>query len=204
MWWRHFKIHLLNPKSLRFNFYFNGYIPGDKINISSALVQATTESQIAKFMGSTWGPPGSCRPQICPMLGPWSLLWGTCLEQTPYPHPSRNMFNLVSITMQYNNLIALTYPGRLMYLSVSKLRQHWFRWLDACMFSAKPLSETMLAYYWVDLWESMLYVTNTPVGEDYEIVLCQDESIIRLKISNQYTNHIHFYYKTLTDWFSFL
>ena len=28
------------------------------------------------FMGSTWGPPGSCRPQMGPMLSPWTLLSG--------------------------------------------------------------------------------------------------------------------------------
>ena len=37
-------------------------------------------SQIAKFMGSTWGPPGSCRPQMGPMLAPWTLLSGMLLE----------------------------------------------------------------------------------------------------------------------------
>ena len=26
-------------------------------------------------MGPTWGPPGSCQPQIGPMLTPWTLLW---------------------------------------------------------------------------------------------------------------------------------
>ena len=31
-------------------------------------------AQIAKFMGPTWGPPGSCRPQMGPMLAPWTLL----------------------------------------------------------------------------------------------------------------------------------
>ena len=31
-------------------------------------------SQIAKFMGPTWGPPGSCRPQMGPMLATWTLL----------------------------------------------------------------------------------------------------------------------------------
>ena len=31
-------------------------------------------SQIAKFMGPTWGPPGSFRPQMGPMLAPWTLL----------------------------------------------------------------------------------------------------------------------------------
>ena len=30
-------------------------------------------TQIARFMGSTWGPPGSCRPQMGPMLAPWTL-----------------------------------------------------------------------------------------------------------------------------------
>ena len=33
-------------------------------------------SQIAKFMGPTWGPPGSCRPQMGSMLAPWALLSG--------------------------------------------------------------------------------------------------------------------------------
>ena len=32
--------------------------------------------QIAKLMGPTWGPPGSCRPQMDPMLAPWTLLSG--------------------------------------------------------------------------------------------------------------------------------
>ena len=33
-------------------------------------------SQIAKSMGPTWGSPGSCRPQLGPMLAPWTLLSG--------------------------------------------------------------------------------------------------------------------------------
>ena len=41
--------------------------------------------QMAKIMGQTWGPPGSCRPQIGPMLALRTLLSGvsqtapTCL-----------------------------------------------------------------------------------------------------------------------------
>ena len=34
------------------------------------------QSQIAKFMGPTWDPSGSCRPQMGPMLAPWTLLSG--------------------------------------------------------------------------------------------------------------------------------
>ena len=42
----------------------------------------TWPSQIAKFMGPTWSPPGSCRPQMGPMLAPWTLLSGSspCLS----------------------------------------------------------------------------------------------------------------------------
>ena len=44
----------------------------------------TERSQIAKFMGPTWGPPGSCRPQIGPMLAPWSLLSGMGHQGSPW------------------------------------------------------------------------------------------------------------------------
>ena len=40
------------------------------------LLKRVSISQIAKFMGPTWGPPGSCRPQMGPMLVPWTLLSG--------------------------------------------------------------------------------------------------------------------------------
>ena len=36
-------------------------------------------AQIARFMGPTWGPPGSRRPQMGPMLSPWTLLSGRIL-----------------------------------------------------------------------------------------------------------------------------
>ena len=35
--------------------------------------------QIARFIRPTWGTPGSCRPQMSPMLAPWTLLSGTVL-----------------------------------------------------------------------------------------------------------------------------
>ena len=36
-------------------------------------------SQLTKFMRPTWGPPGSCRSQMGPMLAPWTLLSGLAL-----------------------------------------------------------------------------------------------------------------------------
>ena len=45
--------------------------------------------QIAKFMGLTWGPSGSCRPQMGPMLAPWTLLSGipSIIHNVTFPHP---------------------------------------------------------------------------------------------------------------------
>ena len=37
---------------------------------------STVMPLIARFMGSTWGPPEFCRPQIGSMLAPWTLLSG--------------------------------------------------------------------------------------------------------------------------------
>ena len=36
-------------------------------------------------MGPTWGPPGSCGPQMGPMLASWTLLSGT-VQQMPLPY----------------------------------------------------------------------------------------------------------------------
>ena len=33
-------------------------------------------AQRARFTWPTWGPPGPCRPQLGPMLAPWTLLSG--------------------------------------------------------------------------------------------------------------------------------
>ena len=40
-----------------------------------------TRPQRAKFMGPTWGPPGSCRPHVGPMLAPWTSLSGAITKQ---------------------------------------------------------------------------------------------------------------------------
>ena len=43
-------------------------------------ISAGVLTQIAKFMWPTWGPPGSCRPQVRPTLAQWTLLWGKALS----------------------------------------------------------------------------------------------------------------------------
>ena len=43
-------------------------------------------TQIARFMGPTWGPPGSCRPQMGPIMSPWTLLSGNAFQHTYITH----------------------------------------------------------------------------------------------------------------------
>ena len=45
------------------------YFPFASFNVSNS-------SQIARSLGPIWGPPGSCWPQMGPMLAPWTLLSG--------------------------------------------------------------------------------------------------------------------------------
>ena len=57
------------------------YVLEPKIDISIQILYFYVDSNyiltlIAKFMGPTSGPPGSCRPQMGPMLAPWTLLLG--------------------------------------------------------------------------------------------------------------------------------
>ena len=54
----------------------------------------------SKCMGPTWGPPGSCRPQMGPMLAPWTLLsgvmgygmiqWEYTVHEKNYSHVQRH------------------------------------------------------------------------------------------------------------------
>ena len=47
-----------------------------KKSLLSILMIRSIRPQTAKFMWPTLGPPGSCRPQMGPMLAPWTLLSG--------------------------------------------------------------------------------------------------------------------------------
>ena len=41
-------------------------------------------TMIARFMGPTWGPSGTDRTQVGPMLAPWTLLSGLSRSLKPY------------------------------------------------------------------------------------------------------------------------
>ena len=66
-----------------------------------------TSSQIAKFLGPTRGPPGSYRPQMDPMMTPWTLQSG-----------------MLCIIPQMHHINTYHTPG---HLSVTKQQVVWSR-----------------------------------------------------------------------------
>ena len=74
----HHIINILKPeqggRTFRSKFYRN------KSNLSRTYIcwakMGPLNTQIARFKGQTWGPPGSCRPQVGPILAPWTLQSG--------------------------------------------------------------------------------------------------------------------------------
>ena len=75
----------LQPKCVSFSFniyYFFSYRSSLTIYYSPNCIHLAhrtcsySYSQIARSMGSTWGPPGDDRTQVGPMLAPWTLLYG--------------------------------------------------------------------------------------------------------------------------------
>ena len=46
---------------------------------------SSNKTQITKFMGPIWGPPGSCRTEMGPMLAPWTLLSGKVSKRIALP-----------------------------------------------------------------------------------------------------------------------
>ena len=67
---------------LQLNKHYPRLIVPLALNVSNMItmrIDLKITPKIATFMGPTWGPPGSCRPQMGPILTPWTLLWGALL-----------------------------------------------------------------------------------------------------------------------------
>ena len=56
--------------------HFLQAIPFSMLESVIIICQFIMVTQIAKFMGPTWGPSGADRTQMGPMLAPWTLLSG--------------------------------------------------------------------------------------------------------------------------------
>ena len=83
-------------------------------------------TQIAKIMGPTWGPPGSCRPQMGPMLGTWILLSGKLCTLHTYCITVVKKASLEWCREVSNTLVSLLVMGPPPQL---QLPAFWIEWL---------------------------------------------------------------------------
>ena len=75
-------------------------------------------SQIANFMGPTWGPPGSCRPQMGPMLVPWTLLSGVLTYHPSFKNSNDNKpFSAIIFRFHYNDITMGTIESQITSLT---------------------------------------------------------------------------------------
>ena len=66
------------------------------------LYKFTSEApEIARFMGPTWGPPGSCRTQMGTMSAPWTLLSGTISDTVLWRHQGPYQILYCDVILMY-------------------------------------------------------------------------------------------------------
>ena len=87
-------------------------------------------SQIASFMWPAWGPPGSCRPHVGPMLAPWTLLSGLahalhwdapdCLMQKVFP-----CHDIIMHWCNRRHYVCIVYSTYVHIIAGSVMMRHW-------------------------------------------------------------------------------
>ena len=117
------------------------------------------ETQIAKFMGPTWGPPGSCRPQMGPMLAPWTLLSGKVWRRLVH-NSERNQGN--SSSQEF-----IAFSGAFMECILRFVPQSLVDKWNACVYKMGMNKWPATLITWIYgafsvFWE--MYVTHNPPG----------------------------------------
>ena len=91
----------------------------------------SAQSQIAKFMGPTWDPPGFCRPQMGPMLAPCTLLSGVLLchfvDFYKWSHHMTWNAKDKSVAVNLISYWPCSKQGAPMWNSLAMATQKWFK-----------------------------------------------------------------------------
>ena len=110
----------------------------NKLSKHDCSVVSSWRSLIAKFMGPTWGPPGSCRPQMGPMSAPWNLLSGMTFQNrcavmltpllsaaAPWTRQARTSSPLTFRWRSYNSMIIVIRVRSIRHLQRQPLNCWW-------------------------------------------------------------------------------
>ena len=77
-------------------------------------------------MGPTWGPPGSCRPQMGPMLAPWTSISGpsirTIVEASQHQNAGVGLIYVMCLLLRFKPRFLR--PGRVSLLALGRCRSN--------------------------------------------------------------------------------
>ena len=96
---------------------FHLKVPNLQMSCKDLIARQATKTQMVRFMGPTWGPPGSCRPQMGPILASWTLLSGDGSPSNSWddmPHSDENANHVMGCQ-----------PDKLPASLVSPNKTHW-------------------------------------------------------------------------------
>ena len=129
-------------------------------------------------MQPTWGPPESCRPQLGPMLAPWTLLSGICIYLYPpgwlrwdsdygfiYPLTAGTYGIVVTGMDACVTINTMNYCFRKTYRSIGKkmfypFEREWFWWQFNVVMAPPPMTMvmTMMVMMMMNLMMMMMMV----------------------------------------------
>ena len=132
--------------------------------------------QIAKFMGPTWGPPGSCRPQMGPMdLVIRGLLYRMRAGPNDW-HWSRERFQLCNISRSFDKPLSdqlkLNHKFSTMLINVFLFPRHSTHAVSFCKNITRHTAHTIVS------WPVQLSV----LGRGWPYVIHRNRSIKIYKI----------------------
>ena len=178
-------------------FHFSSYRLFGLMNLVPIYPQQRT-SQIANFMGPTWGPPESSpRPQMGPMLAQWTLLSGYILDtkligtiqpviEITYSRQGSILLVHINFRLQYEEVITSLFSTECNYLTKSWLQRR-FSWRAA---GGRALS--MITYrYFMRMWlfnNPMLNKLYRSVDEYWWCLQNHTSTIVMSLLSGWYAN----------------
>ena len=122
-------------------------------------------------MGPIWGPPGSCRPQMGPMLAPWTLLsgkWSLIFMYTPYMGGIMEWYSSIHLPKMPGQS---TFFNQQIYKFTMRPYHSWvFLELQLCLIkccASIPFPTTILLQYFANVMRSMAVMTYAKLCKNY-------------------------------------
>ena len=176
-------------------------------------------------MGPTWGPPGSCRPQMGPMLDPWILLLGRdemakptrwCIYLATVHHlfGYSHLFYAVKVSILTNQITVEWWLSKILCIFEActmvwhvLIEAHLAQWIldDACLLSlTQSGGDTMMVSMHASVCSSFCPGFQTIIWKSiHSIHLIQDEYTYKVR----FQKHLdfrpcwsNFYPLVVTEW----